>query len=123
MKRIVALVVLAVVGFAAAGCAAGHKAASNVITLTSIVDVKGQPQKFIVSGTATIPHVAPGAEIACKGNESNWATVPAGLVDYSGKTYSVELSQGGRGSDGGRATRLQLVRSSNGTVTVKCSRG
>ena len=123
MKRIVALVVLAVVGFAAAGCAAGHKAASNVITLTSIVDVKGQPQKFIVSGTATIPRVAPGAQFACKGEESDWVTVPAGLASYSGKTYTIGASQRGGWSDGGPTSSLRLLRSPNGTVTVTCASG
>ena len=111
MKRV--LPVLAALGLVLAGCGSGHEAASNVATFPRpIVDVSNTPERLVVSGTATIPHVKPGAEIACKGGDRRWMKVPAVPVAADGNSYEVDESDSGH----------WVKHFSDGKVTVICGK-
>jgi hypothetical protein len=123
MKRIVVPVTLAALGLVLAGCGSGHKGASNVTTLPrSIVDLSSDPDRLVVSGTATIPHVKAGTHIACKGEDHPGMTVPAVPPAVGDKSYSVEESDSGRWSNGRPTTGMKLSASSDGSVTVTCGK-
>ena len=117
MKRIV---MLAALGFVVAGCGSGHKAASNVTTLPrSVVDLSSDPDRLIVSGTATIPHVKVGTEIACKGGVAETRTT---VPPIPASADEVEESGGGDWSRGGPILSLQFSYFSNGKLTVTCKK-
>ena len=110
MKRIVLFVVL---GFVVAGCGSAHRAASNVTTLPrSVVDVSNTPNRLIVRGTVTIPHVKLGTQIACRGGDLRWMTVPAVPAAVDSKSYEVDESDSGH----------WLKRFSNGSLAVICGK-
>jgi hypothetical protein len=116
MKRIVRLAAL---GLVVAGCGSAHKAASNVTTLPrSDVYVSSDPDRLLIRGTATIPHVKPGTQIACKGwqreTETTVPALPAPPAD------EVEKAGGGGRSGTGRIMSLEFKYFSNGMLTVIC---
>lgn len=126
MKRVLTVVVVAVLGLVVAGCASGHKAASRVTTVPyarSVVDLSSGRDTIVVSGSAIIPHVKAGTEIACKGGGPK-VKVPAGMAEVAGKSYTVGVAAAGhwssRGSGSVPETSLELLRSPDGTVTVTC---
>jgi hypothetical protein len=111
MNRILVLVVLAVLGFAVAGCASGKKAGrvafvarSHVVK--SVVGFDGI--KVIGIGTARFSHLKPGTRVTCKGGPT--LTVP---YDQS----SAAAVRGPR-----PAITIKLSRSLNGMLTVSCGR-
>ena len=142
MKRIVALVLLAALGFGAAGCASAKKAVtkksgsisihidtttasgSNKVGISfgkgyTIVRGIGGATIF-VTHSATIPHVKPGTRVRCKGGQSVRVTKNLhGLYGSPSRAYDVV--EGGRSSSGSaRSTSIELRHSPNGTVTVTC---
>jgi predicted small secreted protein len=123
MKRIAVPVILAAGCFVLAGCGSGHKVGSNVTTLPrSIVYRSSDPNRLVVSGTATIPHVKPGTHIACKGEDDPGMTVPAVPPAVGDKSYSVQESDSGHWSNGRPTTGIALSAASDGTVTVTCGK-
>ena len=105
MKRTLALVVLAALGFVAAGCASGKKAVVRSHAVRSVVGSNGV--KILGVGTATLPNVKPGTRVSCEGAPA--LTVP----------YDTSSAAAVRGPDG---RSFKLSRSLNGTVTVSCTR-
>lgn len=115
-------VILVALGFVAAGCGSGHTAASNVTTLPRpVVELSSDPDRLVVRGTATIPHVKVGTEIRCKADPA-WMTVPAVPPAVGDKSYSVEQSDSGHWSDGRPTTGMELVAKSGGAVAVTCGK-
>jgi len=107
MKRIAALALLAVLGFAVAGCGAAKQ---SVVSSTGAVRSFRGPGGVVVTRHATIRHATPGMPITCAGGGPT-VTVPTGVVDEttapSGPAPVVDL---------------ELSRSRDGTVTVSCTK-
>ena len=101
VKRVVVLALLAVLGFAVAGCGSGKKAASPSATLAIT------PGSITIIGEeATIADVKAGTRIACKSLPGIRVTVPA--------TGASVIARG-------RGTReLRLKRLPHGTIRVFC---
>ena len=101
VKRVVVLALLAVLGFAVAGCGSGKKAASPSATLAIT------PGSITVIGAeATIADVKAGTRIACKSLPGIRVTVPA--------TGASVIARG-------RGTReLRLKRLPHGLIRVFC---
>jgi hypothetical protein len=104
MKRILALVVLAVLGFATAGCGSGEKARTS-----HVVKFVSGPHgiRVVGRGTARLAHLKPGTRVSCKGAPA--VTVPYDTSSVAAVRGPVERS-------------IKLTRSLNGTVTVSCGR-
>ncbi len=75
MKPILALALLAVLGFAVAGCGSAKKAKSGQYTVTLYKKADSSP--ITVRGTTTIPNVKPGARVNCKGWKGQGVAVPS----------------------------------------------
>lgn len=118
MQRIVALVMLLVLGFVVAGGASAKKTIVRAGTVTrpaQNVAIVGGTGAITVTGTVTLPDVEPGTPIACKGGPR--VKVPAGAGGVNATRASFTAASGPSPS-----TSLELSRSANGTVTVSCSR-
>jgi hypothetical protein len=115
MKQVLALVALAVLGFAVAGCGSAKKGGSLSVVFNT-VDTNSPSGTIFVAGTRTFANLTPGTPIACKGGGPR-LTVPAGEAEVSvaGKVV------GGSGSS--PTTRLAMTRNADGQVTVTCTRG
>jgi hypothetical protein len=142
MKRIVALVLLAALGFGVAGCAATKKTiikkggSVSIYLFTTTQTVSGRSgtgvgsgytinsgvagTTIIVTGKATIPHVRPGTRVRCKGGRSMRVTKNLhGLNGSPSGAYDV-IEGGGSSSGSTRSTSIELRHFPNGTVTVTC---
>ena len=75
MKPIIALALLAVLGFAAAGCGSGQKGGGG--GEATLAYIGSTPATIRVTGsTALIPNVKAGTRIACEGMPGIRATAP-----------------------------------------------
>lgn len=119
MKRISALVAVAALGFAVAGCgsAAKHGPASFV---TNTIDSNSPSGTIHVTGTKTFTGLKAGTPIACK-DGGEIVTVPssAGGVAEGGRWARVD---GGHSTHATTPTTIDLTRDANGTLTVSCGR-
>ena len=95
MKRLLAVVLVALVGFAAAGCGSGTKTGSGAITVT---------------GTTTISNVDTGTLVSCKGG------IPSSKVPPAGEGVTANVDGTGPSSSG----MLQLTHRQDGSVVVRC---
>jgi hypothetical protein len=93
MKGVPALVLLAALGFAVAGCGMGHPAGSITVT-----------------GTTTLSNVQTGTPVTCKGGSPRVEVPPGQASDNTSEVL------------GGETTRLRLTRHLDGSVTVSCTR-
>lgn len=112
MKPLLALALLAVLGFAVAGC-------GGTETITSggpPVSVFTRAPTIRVSGSATIPNVPTGTRIICKGWPARGVKVPplGGAANAGAGT----ATPGGTGSS---SRNLKLTHLENGSVTVSCT--
>jgi hypothetical protein len=107
MKRILAPVVLVLLGFGAAGCAAARKSTASGSAVRSFSGRGG----LVVTGRVTIPHAKSGTPITCKGGRPT-VRVPSGSAGVGAAAVS------------GPAPKiyLELTRSASGTVTVSCTK-
>jgi hypothetical protein len=108
VKAIRALALLAVLGFAAAGCGATKKI---------VVNVRTTPLRHIMihGSTATIPNVPTDARIKCRGWRGRAVRVPP-----RGSTANVG---GGKAMPGGTSSseNMQLTHQENGSLIVVCT--
>ena len=109
MKLILALVLLAVLGFAVAACGSTKKAYVNMGGL-------GGPA-YVVRGTTTISNVATGDVVRCKGGLSAEVPTPGGAVAVGRD----RLSPTGTPASSSSMGEIQLTRLRNGSVTVTCT--
>jgi hypothetical protein len=116
MKPILALALLAVLGFAVAGCGSSKKADSGQYQYSVTLYEKAGSGPITVTGTTTIANVKTGTRIKCKGWPGRGVKVPPpgsaanvgeGEVTPSGTTHS---SRG-----------MQLTHQENGSLTVSCT--
>ena len=111
MKVILALALLAVLGFTVAGCGATKK--------RTVVHNDGQALRsspITVTGTTTVPNVATGTLIHCRGGPS--AKVPRrGGAVAAGED---KLSEVGAPAPTSSSGEIQLEHQMNGSVTVRC---
>lgn len=121
MNRISALIVLAVLGLAVAGCGSAQKSGPAPF-VTNTVDSNSPSGTIYVTGTKTFTGLKVGTPIACNDGDPMVVNVPSGVT---------EIADGGRWAkiDGGHSTHsstpttIDLTRDANGTVTVSCGRG
>ncbi len=114
MKPILALTLLAVLGFAVAGCGSGKKTNSGQYTVTLRRDVASGPITVTGPATTAILDVKTGTHIRCKGWTGKDMRVPrlgSGLtlgesVKLSGSVTQTEL--------------MSLTHRENGSITVDC---
>jgi hypothetical protein len=109
MKPILALVLLAGLGFALAACGSTKKAYVNMGGL-------GGPA-YVVRGTTTISKVATGDLVRCKAGPSADVPTPGGAVAVGRD----RLSPTGTPASSSSAGEIQLARLRNGSVTVTCT--
>lgn len=126
MKQILALVALAVLGFAVAGCGSAKKTGTGTLDARSHAvkqSLGPYPKMITVNGHATLPNLKSGTQISCKGGEP---TVSLPLVSPTGE--SVTSVSGGHWSSGAAVSgpspvlTMRLKRAANGTITVSCGR-
>jgi hypothetical protein len=113
VKAILALALLALLGFAA-GCGATKKIVVRVQT-GSVSNNEARTITVAGSATTTIPNVQTGTRIKCKGWPGRGVKAPA-----PGTTANVG---GGKATPGGAQTShsVQLTRLANGSLTVICT--
>jgi hypothetical protein len=109
MKRILALVLLAVLGFAVAACGSTKKAYVNMGGLGG--------SAFVVRGTTTISDVTTRDLVRCQGGPSANVPTPGGAVAAG----TDRLSPTGAPSSTSSRGEIQLTRLRNGSVTVTCT--
>ena len=118
MKATLALVLLVVLGFAAAGCGATKKIVVTVQTNSLAAKIADDTRTITVDGstTTTIPNVATGTRIECRG--------------WPGRAVKVPPPGTGADVGGGKATAngtastshdMQLTHGMDGSVTVFCT--
>jgi hypothetical protein len=118
VKAILALALLAVLGFTVAGCGSGKKANAGQYTVTLRSNVTSGPVT-VIAGTTAISNVKTGTRITCKGGMS--ANVPR-------IGYTIRASQGVGNFSGRSASQrpqhqveIELARLLNGSVAVTCN--
>ncbi|HJU37167.1 MAG TPA: hypothetical protein VJ716_07110 [Gaiellaceae bacterium] len=117
MKRVVALVLPAVLGLVVAGCASAKKTVVRSTTGTRPVPnvaIRGGNGAITVTGTVTLRNVKPGTPVACKGGPR--VKVPAGEAGVDATGFGVAKVSGAS-----HTTSLELSRSAKGIVTIACS--
>lgn len=103
MKPILALALLAVLGFTVAGCGSGKKGGGGGATLAYSGST---PQTISVIGsTALIPSVRAGTQIACKG---------MGITVTAPKTGAVVTARN-------KGMKLRIKRLPHGSIRVSCT--
>jgi hypothetical protein len=118
VKAILALALLALLGFGVAACGATTKIDVKVNTNSLATEIaNGEARTITVAGSATttIPNVKTGTRISCNGwPERGVRAPPPGTVAYVG---------GGEATPSGTKTshRVELRRLENGSLTVSCS--
>ena len=108
VKRLVALAMLAVLGFAVAGCGSKKHQVHSEVPQKATIALGGEIIGTItVTGqTATLPNVKTGTRIACKGLPGIRVTAPATGASVIARS---------------RGTReLRLKRLPNGSIQVSC---
>lgn len=116
MRAVIALVLLAAVGFALAGCGAAKKRIV-VGTVNHAVGANTGFGAVTVTGTATLPNVKTGTVIACRGGR------PSAKVPGRGDSVSVGSGVVTVGGKVPSSTRnLQMTHLRTGWVTVSCTR-
>lgn len=95
MKPLLALLLLALVSFAAVGCGSGTKTGSGSITVT---------------GTTTVSNLETGALVTCKGG------VPSTKVPPTGEGVTANVDGTGPSTSG----TLQVTHRQDGSVVVTC---
>jgi hypothetical protein len=118
VKAILALALLALLGFLAAGCGATKKIVVKVETSspsTTIADVGPGTITVVGSATTTIPNVTTGTRIKCKGWPGRGVKVPP-----PGTQANVG---GGKATPNGtlKSHVVQLTHLANGSLTVSCT--
>ena len=112
VKTLIALALLAVLGFAAAGCGATKK---KTVVYHDGQAMRSSPITF--TGTTTVPNVATGTLIHCKGG-------PSAKVPRRGATVAAgedKLSPVGTPPPTTPSRAIQLTHLQNGSVTVSCT--
>jgi hypothetical protein len=118
VKAILALALLAMLGFTVAGCGSGKKANAGQYTVTLHNSVPSGPIRVRSAGTTAISNAKTGTRITCTGGMS--AKVPR-------IGYTIEAGQG-VGMFSGRSSskrpqhqvEIELTHLLNGSVTVTC---
>jgi hypothetical protein len=113
VKRLVALALLAALGFAVAGCGSSQKPISggpNVVTLSK----KAESHPVQINGTVTIPHLLPFHRVKCYGWPGRGVEVPP-----RGGTANVGR---GKATPSGKSSSksMQVTHLENGSVIVSC---
>ena|SRR6478735_1706375 len=101
VKALLALALIAVAGFALAGCGSSKRAVS--------------PHLIIVTGTTTVSNVKTGVFIGCKGGPAAKVPPRGEGVDSSASQVAVTTTTGVP-----QAGAIQLTHLKNGSVTVSC---
>ena len=116
MKPILVLALLAVLGFAAAGCGSGKKTNSGQYQYTVTLHKNVPSGPITVTGTATtaISNVKTGTHIRCKGWTGKDMRVPR-LGSSLTRGESVKLS-----GSVAETELLSLTHRENGSITVSC---
>lgn len=114
MKRISAVLVLAVLGFALAGCGSAKSGSAPVVINT--IDTHSPSGMIVVKGKKTFANLPVGTPIACTGGEP-LVNVPAGVLAEGVSSSSLAAVSGPA-----PAEHMDLTRASSGRVTVSCSR-
>ena len=116
MKPILVLALLAVLGFAGAGCGSGKKTNSGQYQYTVTLHKNVPSGPITVTGTATtaISNVKTGTHIRCKGWTGKDMRVPR-LGSSLTRGESVKLS-----GSVAETELLSLTHRENGSITVSC---
>jgi len=119
VKAILALVLLAVLGFAAAGCGATKKVVVSVQTNSLAAKIAYQYARTITvdgSVTTTIPNVLTGTRIKCKGWPGRGVKVPP-------PGSGADVGEGRATVNGTAPTShdMQLTHQEDGSITVFCT--
>jgi hypothetical protein len=119
VRAIPALVSLTVLGLAATGCGATKKVVVNVQTDSLAAKIATEYTRTITvdgSTTTTIPNVATGARIRCKG----W---PGRAVRVPPPGSAADVGEGKATANGTASTshEMQLTHLADGSVTVFCT--
>ena len=118
MKAILALVLLAVLGFAAAGCGATKKIVVTVQTNSLAAKIADDTRTITVDGsvTTTIPNVLTGTRIKCKGWPGRGVKVPP-------PGSGADVGEGRATVNGTAPTShdMQLTHQEDGSITVFCT--
>jgi hypothetical protein len=128
MKPTLVLAMLAVLGFAVAGCGGTKKAAvtvggpmkhSGTATVDSIAGSHRMTtvHQFIVAGSVTIRNVKTGTQVACKGWHAQGVRVPPrgrAVVGFAPKSAIP-------GKKAHALDQMYLRHRQNGSITVNCT--
>jgi hypothetical protein len=121
--------VLAVLGFAVAGCGATKKATltvggpmkhSGTATVDSIVssDRMKTAHQFIVAGSVTIKNVKTGTQVGCKGWNGQGVRVPPRGQAVVGFASAMTIP----GKKPQALAQMSLKHRQNGSIAVSCTR-
>ena len=117
MRGIAALALLAVLGFAAAGCGSAKKANSGGPGYAVTLYKKAGSGSITVRGKATIPSVKPDTFVRCKGWIGRGVQVPP-----RGRAATVRQVVQTIGTPSGvPSTQIRLHHLWNGSLTVSCT--
>lgn len=119
MKLLLALALLAVLGFAVAGCGSAKKAVSGgprYIHVVTLHKKAGSGLIITVTGTLTIPNVKAGTRIKCKGWPGRGVKVPP-----PGSEANVGGGTATPSGTGSSSRNMKLTHLENGSVTVSCT--
>jgi hypothetical protein len=128
MKPTLALVMLAVLGFAFAGCGATKKAVVTVggpmkhfgtATVDSIAssDRMTTVHQFIVAGSVTIRNVKTGTQVACRGWHRHGVRVPPRGQALVGFASAMAIP----GKTSQALDRMSLKHRRDGSIAVSCT--
>jgi hypothetical protein len=118
MKPLLALALLVVLGFAAAGCGSSKKADSGQYQYTvTLYKKKASSGPIAVTGTTRISNVKTGTTIKYKGWPGRGVTVPP--PGSAAKVGEVENTPGGTAPSSSQV--MQLTHQENGSLTVSCT--
>jgi len=124
MKPIFALALLAVLGFAAAGCGSGKKAVSggsDIYTVTLHNNVPSGPITVAGAAATAISNVKTGTHIRCKGWQGKDVRVPRRGSDLIvGESVKLSKTQAKVLRTETETELMDLTHRENGSITVAC---
>ena len=129
MKPTLALAVLAVLGFAVAGCGAAKKTTVTVGglmkhsgTATTVPVVRSTlattAHQFIVAGSVTIKNVKTGTQVGCKGWNGQGVRVPPRGQTLVGFASAMAIP----GKKSRALDQMSLKHRQDGSIAVSCTR-
>ena len=121
MKAILALALLAVLGFTVAGCGSAKRAVSTTYELTVTKVPVNASGSITVTGitTTTIPNVAAGTRIICKTRQGMGANVKVPRVGATVSEGQLPLTQ--LGQEPPPEQQIAVTHLTGGSITVSCT--